>query len=452
MKKTLIHISIISIISLGMICCSEDFLNEPVPTDQVTSDVVFGSRAGVEALISGIMRAYRIQFRNPEAAGANSIYYARTVKGNDIIQRAIWFSRDYANDSREPTDTRTNFIWDYIYAGIIQENAIIQGVTDSDLSETDKQHTYSYDSTLPAPPIYTEVSLEGKPMSTLQEMYELIVSDLTTAADDLTHERLGKSYINKAVANGLLARVYQVMGNWTGAEIAARNAYGGNVNAVLDAGSYRDGFDKISNIEWIWGSPQRTDQSNFFWGAPHSHADHTTQSYAATFINNDFVALFSSTDVRNLFFTAYGVPPNDYRHYITTKFTFNFDSDHPYIRTPEMILVEAEAKYHNGDTPGAHNLLYALQSNRDPNAVKSSSTGNDLLEEILVERRKELYAEIGVEWFDAKRLRRGITRTGNHRIKNAASLLPDDKRFFLKIPQDEIDANEHIDESVNANR
>ena len=29
-----------------------------------------------------------------------------------------------------------------------------------------------------------------------------------------------------------------------------------------------------------------------------------------------------------------------------------------------------------------------------------------LIEEILIERRKELYGEMGVEWFDAKRLRR----------------------------------------------
>jgi hypothetical protein len=36
-------------------------------------------------------------------------------------------------------------------------------------------------------------------------------------------------------------------------------------------------------------------------------------------------------------------------------------------------------------------------------------------------RRKELL--VGVEWFDAKRLRRGITRTGNHRIGASASLL-----------------------------
>src|SRR5690606_6618256 len=123
----------------------------------------------------------------------------------------------------------------------------------------------------------------------------------------------------------------------------------------------------------------------------------------------------------------------------------------PVIRTPEMILLEAEAKYRNGD-PAAADLLYAVQVNRDPDAVQSGNTGQDLLEEILVERRKELYAENGIEWFDAKRLQRGITRTGNHRVLAAGSLTPNDKKFFLKIPQPEIDANDQIDDSVNSNR
>jgi len=474
MKKIFYKISIVYFIALMVVSCDKDFLNDPAPTDSVTSEVIFGSRDGAEAFISGIMRRFRTQYTATDSAGLNSIYYARTVKGNDIIQANTWFNFDYANDNREPTYRRTNFTWNYCYDMINQANTLINGVTASELSDLDKkeligqgkairaffyfqlamefQHTYSFDPTLPAPPIYTELSLEGKPMSTLTEMYTLIVSDLTSAVTDLPATRLGKSYINKAVASGILARVYQVMGNWPGAETAAKNAYGGSLTGVLDAPGYRKGFSDISNIEWIWGSPQSADQSNYYWGAPHAHADHYVLSYAATFFNNNFVALFSATDVRNIFLRAYGVPSTDYRNYITRKFTFGFDSDHPIIRTPEMILVEAEAKYYNSDAIGAHNLLYALQKNRDANAVKSTNTGSALLEEILVERRKELYAEIGVEWFDAKRYRRGITRTGNHRVGAAANLTPDDNNFFLKIPQAEIDANDNIDESVNANR
>lgn len=477
MKNIITKIFIATMALFMTVGCSEDFLDAPVPTDAVAPDVIFTSREGVEAFISGIMRRFRGQYTSTDSAGLNSIFYARTLKGNDIIQSNTWFTFDYANDNREPTYRRVTFSWNYCFYMINQANALINGVEASDLAASDKKElaaygyalrgffyhqlvlefcpTYSADKTFPAPPIYTELSLTGGPMSTVDDVYKLIVSDLTKAVDGLTASRLGKSYINKNVAQGILAQVYQVMGNWQGAADNANAAYGGNPTAVLAPASYRSGFADISNVEWIWGSAQRTDQSNYYWNAPASMADHFTTSYSATYINNDFVNKFSATDVRAYFVrkSTSITSTSDYRYWVTRKFTFTFDGDNAIIRTPEMILIEAEAKARiTGKETEAHDLLYVLQKNRDVNAVKSTNTGTALIDEILLERRKELYAEVGVEWFDAKRLRKGITRTGNHRIGTAANLTADDKKFYLKIPQAEIDANPFIDESVNANR
>ena len=104
-------------------------------------------------------------------------------------------------------------------------------------------------------------------------------------------------------------------------------------------------------------------------------------------------------------------------------------------------------------------LLFALQKNRDVNAVQSANSGNDLIDEILIERRKELFMENGVEWFDAKRLGRAMVRNGNHRLKGinnitgkSFDLQANDIRFLLKIPQAEIDANPLIDDAVNTGR
>ncbi|QSB26423.1 RagB/SusD family nutrient uptake outer membrane protein [Flavobacterium sp. CLA17] len=475
--KTLISKFFIAITALFILVgCSDEFLDEPKPTNTVSADIAFGSREGTEALISGIMRRFRGQYTSTDAAGLNSMFFARSVKGNDLIETDNWFGFDYANDNREPTYRRTTFTWNYCFYMINQANTLINGVNASTaLSEGDKKElaayghalrgffyhqlvmefapTYSADINFPAPPIYTETSSTGNPMSTVGEVYKLIVDDLTIAVDGLTEDRLGKSYINKNVANGILAQVYQVMGNWEGAKNAAIACYGGDPEAVLDAESYRSGFDDIDNVEWIWGSAQTPDQSNYYWNAPAVFIDHKGP-YDATYVNRDFVALFSATDVRAYFArkSASITDMNDHRYWITNKFTFSFEGDNVIIRSPEMILIEAEAKARLGDNGGAKTLLYTLQLNRDVNAIESTNTGAALIEEILVERRKELYAECGVEWFDAKRLRRGITRTGNHRIGAAGSLTADDKKFFLKIPQAEIDANPFIEDAVNANR
>lgn len=477
MKNIISKIFIAAMALFIMTGCSKDFLDEPQPTGGVSETVVFSSRAGVEAFISGIMRQFRGQFTSTDAAGLNSIFFARSVKGNDLIQADNWFGFDYANDNREPTNRRTIFSWNYCYYMINQANALIKGVEQSpELSSDDKKElaaygyalrgffyhqlvlefcpSYAVDVNYPAPPIYTSPTTVGGPMSTVAELYKFIVSDLTKAVDGLTTDRLGKSYINKNVANGILAEVYQVMGNWSGAATAANAAYGGNPTAVLNAASYRSGFDDYSNIEWIWGSAQRADQSNYYFNVPAVMTDHMVASYAATFINRDFVSLFSPTDVRGYFQkkSASIINVDDYRYWITRKFSFSFAGDNPIIRTPEMILIEAEAKVRLGDNAGGHDLLYILQKNRDVNAIKSTATNLALIDEILVERRKELYAENGVEWFDAKRLRRPILRTGNQRIVTTASLFADDKRFFLKIPQAEIDANPLILSDINSNR
>lgn len=456
--------------------CSSEFMDDPKPTDQLGPDIVFGSRAGADAFMSGIVRRMRGQFTSGhDAGGLNSMLFARVAKGNDIIIGTSWFNFDYQQDNREPTYRRTTFSWEFSYYIIGQLNQFIAGVQKSELSNADKSNllgqarafrgfyyhqlvlefnpAYAADPSFPAPPIYTEEdagTTEGKPMSTAQQVYDFIVDDLTYAVSVLDDDRLDKSYANFKVANAILAQVYQVMGKWQPAEVAANAAYGGSVSSALNSADYAGGFGDFNSVEWIWGLAQYGDQSSYYYSAPFSQFDHRVLSYSNAFVNSDFVAKFSDTDVRKIFANYYSVPSTSYRYWITDKFSFEFDSDFPIIRSSEMILLEAEAKFHNSDPDGAHDLLYALQVNRDPDAVRSSNTGQDLLEEIYLERRKELYGENGVEWFDAKRLQRGVTRTGNHRVN--VSLTPNDIRFFLKIPQPEIDANDNIDASVNSGR
>ena len=471
MKKLHAKLLVISLILL--LGCEKGYLDEPKPTESVNSSVIFESQEGVEAFMSGILRESRGQFERTDAGGLYSMYFARVVKGNDLVLGYQWYLFDYENDNREPTYTRTIFSWEFPYYIINQLNQFINGVNNSsNLSDSVKeeflgqafalrafyyfqlamefQHTYSYDLSLPAPPIYTEPAIEGKAMSTLGELYDFIINDLTTAVETAPATRNNKSYIDRNVVYAILARVYQVMGNWQQAANAAAIARQGY---PLNSDQYPLGFDDMNATEWIWAMPQRADQTNYFYIAPHAFTDNINDAYGLAFWNKDFVSLFSQTDIRNSFIDLYNVGDADqYFARASLKFTFDFSSDIPIIRSPEMMLIEIEANARMGKESEATNMLLSLQQNRDPNAKASGNTGEALIEEILVERRKELYGEMGVEWFDAKRLRRGITRTGNHRIGSAANLLPDDKKFFLKVPQKEIDANINIDESVNSNR
>ncbi|MEH0008379.1 MAG: RagB/SusD family nutrient uptake outer membrane protein [Flavobacteriales bacterium] len=474
--KKLFYTSIL----LLSIACSKDYLNEPKPTAQISGELVYGSRSGVEAYISGILRMVRTLDGNFNTGGMDAMYTARSVKGKDIIALGpfMWWIDDYKYEDRAATHARPIFSWKYPYEIIRHVNFLLEGIENSDnLSESDKkelaaqgyalrgfyyfqlaqefQLTYTHNPNAPAPPIVTKPNQEDQPMSALKDMYTLIVSDLEKAVADASTTRLGKSYIDKNVAAGILARVYQVMAGsdpsseyWHKAEKMAHLAYGGSVAAALDPESYGDGFNDIQNKEWIWGMPQRSDQTLYFATAPSTSSDPKSPG-TSLYIDKDFVDTFSDTDVRNLF-TENKKAKIKAKTFTNAKFTFSFDADMVLMRTAEMILIEAEAKYWQGEEVGAHDLLYALQQNRDPQAVKSSNAGDALLDEILLERRKELYLEIGTEWYDARRLQRGITRSAYH--PSDIDLTANDKRFYLKVPQAEIDANDQIDESVNAGR
>ncbi|MEK6509510.1 MULTISPECIES: RagB/SusD family nutrient uptake outer membrane protein [Myroides] len=461
MIKSIIK-SIVAVLFISTVTgCSSDFLDDPKPKDSISPEVVFGSKEGATSFLSGILRLQRSTLINDEASGLHSILFARSVKGADLIQKQIWFGSDYDYQVYLSTGTRSKFSWRLPYRIIDQVNNFIQGVEESTkISKEDKDEligqalalrgyyyfqlaiefgdAYLSNQNVTFPPIYTEPTTIPNPFSTKEEFFTRIVTDLEEASSRLRGGRINKSYINKSVAQAFLAQVYQYMGKWDLAKKNANEAYGGNILKVLNAEDYNKGFDTMSATEWLWALPQSADQSVYYKSHPHAMMDHIAVAYHGTFINDEFVKYFSPTDVRNLFSNFYEKPKGDWQEYVTSKFKFTFEADLPVIRYPELVLIEAEAEYHLGNERKSKEILDAIRLNRDAKAKATSATGTALLDVILLERRKELYGECGVEWFDAKRLLRGITRTGNHRT--VVSLPAQDKRFQLVIPQEELDA------------
>lgn len=468
---------VLGLVSITMAC--SEFLNEPKPTTAVAPQDVFSSEEGVRAHFNGIYRNLRSQWESVDGKsggstdswGIVSVNLARMVKGIDMMVPSGWYQWDYRHENRNATYRRVNFIWDFLYETINQTNILIKGVTESEIAESaqkrliaeakairawayfnlvrEYQHTYLANPDDAGVPIYTEpasIESEGVGRGTVQDVYDQIVADLDDAIANLdpSGARVLKSNININVAYGLMARVKLEMGLWEDAKnaaIAARTGYD------LTADQYGDGFNKIENPEWIWGFPQRNDQT-IYYGNPASHIDHRVLGYNSVFVNDDFVNLFSDTDVRNLFIAGfYGGAPTDYYYYITTKFEQreDFADDVVMMRVSEMYLIEAEARAALNESE-AGDVLFALQSNRDPNAVKSGNTGQALIDEILVERRKELYGEIGVSFMDIKRRQTSLTRTGNHPDAYRFDFPANSDKFILRIPQREIDSNDQMSE------
>lgn len=133
---------------------------------------------------------------------------------------------------------------------------------------------------------------------------------------------------------------------------------------------------------------------------------------------------------------------------------FYSSSSYCFMRASEMKLIEAEAAVNNGDMTTAQNCLYDVNSKRISNYTKSSKTGDELLDEIKLYRRFELWGE-GFSWFDFKRWNQpidrvkwqaGVVNSGNWPESYALSFDTDEcNGWRWPIPISEIDYNEALE-------
>ena len=112
-----------------------------------------------------------------------------------------------------------------------------------------------------------------------------------------------------------------------------------------------------------------------------------------------------------------------------------------------MLLDAAEACAHQGKETEAKELLWQLQDMRG--ASRTESSGQDLIEAILLERRKEMYGE-GYALFDIVRNQKPLLRTGNHMYYNGGGVqLPARSwRFIFQLPSNEMKNNKALVDDI----
>ncbi len=484
MKSGKFLVMIVSI-ALAFTSCSKKYLDDVTPADGSLSDaVIFGSKIGVDNALTGIY--YLFQQYAPSTArqnmyGLKTIQFNFDMRGNDLIaDPGSWwlFENNWSDNSygRIATSERNLQTWNLFYKAINNANLIIaktsnipeaQSVKDALVAEARALRAYSYfwliriyqftyakDPNAPGVPLYTEpanTNSSGSPRAPVKDVYDLIVGDLDFAVANLTTSRIDKYRINKNVAELILAEAYQVLAMednslWSK---AVENAQAARVGFPLMAGDeYAKGFNDVQNQEWLWGLQFNASQSLSF-SSFFGYIDPTPANtrYKDIYVNTSFESQFTSTDVRNLFVPAPDQSSaNPWKIWQTAKFVDNatYSGDFVLMRSAESYLIEAEGLAQTGQIEPAKDVLFILQNSRDPEAKRSIAPNKDrLINEILMERRKELYAEMGVEYFDLKRYQRPLMRDGNQ-WSGVVEVPAGDNRWRWQIPQTEMDANRSL--------
>ena len=156
-----------------------------------------------------------------------------------------------------------------------------------------------------------------------------------------------------------------------------------------------------------------------------------------------FKDLFDTNDIRSSLFSWDGLPGREgLLRYAKFKFKANLIADIVFMRAAEMYLIEAEAEARQGvaNEPAAKAALLAIQSRAGVATTASANTGQALINEIMVERGKELYGE-GFKFFDLLRTKTPVTRATGVGHWAIVNFQPGDNKLVLPLPQTELNAN-----------
>lgn len=481
----------------GVACLSscDSSLLETQPTDAMSGSTFMGDATKALIPLNGIYRSmytagWSTTGNTHQCFGISAYNLMAEVMGDDMIMGAMgsgWFWYDAAYDVKDAYTSgawRSYDLWTAYYTWISNANYIIAAEETMQGSEADVAYVigqayairaYSYFMLAqsfarnynfqddPCVPIYNEPTMTtttGQPRAKVSEVYAQIDSDINHAIELLykSPDQLHPSHMSYAVALGLKSRICLVEEKWADALDAAQKA-------IVEA--QKSGID-ITSVDRFMGN-NSVDQGNVMWGAQiisdqagmyaslmtHMSGTAPYGQRAPKRISSWLYNKMSATDARRAWW-------NPAQSYLQKKFEFSnvqtWEADYIWMRVEEMYLNAAEAACQNGDDNTAKQYLMALMNKRDPNfttnftgkALGSLTTSDpsSLLEEILIQRRLELWGEDG-RIYTIRRLKQGFERPSEFgwpdgllitdhidAAKDPASYL-----WVLTIPQAEFDGN-----------
>lgn len=240
---------------------------------------------------------------------------------------------------------------------------------------------------------YDPATLGKFKRDTQSKVYNQIVEDLRLSVDCLTESPQGKPLhrASAAVASLLLSRVYMYMQDWENAKIYAKRAYGVE-NELTNLETYTGDFMVESNPEILFS--QGTLHIQGLIKADGGDLCVSKNLLSLYDQENDFryKRFFSVKGQTDSMAAAPKYSLYVHKSHVSDVFTF---------RTAEIYLNCAEACAMLGDAE-ANSYLNDLRRSRIADYVPQTYSGEELINQVRQERRKELCIE-GHRWFDLRR-------------------------------------------------
>ena len=274
---------------------------------------------------------------------------------------------------------------------------------------------------------------------TVAAVYQQIISDLEAAIGLMTLEQNGR--FSKAGAQALLAKVYIYMEEWTLAEqLATEVINSGRYALYTDADAWLNSWGANIGDEDIFtliNTPTDNGGVNSIGGI------YDQDGYGDVLATEDLFNIYAATDIRRSVMNR-GDRLDGEKDALFPEGKYpNGETGQDYykiIRLADIYLIRAEARAELGNDAGARADLDAIAGRVDEGYVLSSASGQDLIDAIILERRKEFAFE-GDRIYDLTRRQLSWTK---YRTFEAFTVNWDNDQVYNPIPQIELDVNPNM--------
>lgn len=499
MKKTIYKLAAACMCVLFASACTSDAL-DTAPAGQLPGDVIFSDPDKAQSAVNGI---YRLMYSNGwsngwehENPGLAGFTIVRSIMGEDhsmAAQGQGWFYFDYVfNVASDWTSTagRQYATWNLFYTLISQANYVTDHY--DTLSESPKgnyvlgqayairafsyyclyesfcQGNYTANKDYPGVPIYTtgtNNNTKGVGRGTIEDLFVQINKDFQASVDCFEAANVEQESITNIdgyAAYALWARASLGQQNYEQARYCAEEALKKpgltRVATLAELGNFNTA--SVSDVMWAFEVP--TDQASPYGGF-FSHLDEDGGYGSRAPMCIDYW-LYEDGMADNDLRRGWAKKKTSGRSYFYQQTKFRYknlataEGDLINIRAEEMLLTLAECECRAGNYTVARELLGELYAQRydgerDIESLADSSTVSldtasdpvTLIDEILLQRRIELWCEGMGRVPDLRRLNLGYYRS------DGTEMRPNDQSFILYIPQAEFDSNPALDLAVDQN-
>lgn len=454
MRKIFLSLTVVGL--LGLTSCQDDFMDFEPSASTVVNDETIQNEAQLQLAVLGAYDAIQSNF----AYGNYYITAQEILSDNGFVkaQSSNRFNDFYQFTHATSTGGSISNMWTIGYRAIARTNFVLS-FQDKFNSDEAKLYfaeakairsivlfnlvnyyarpygTIDQDLGIPVPTIFE--SGTQLPRLTVEEVYQEIISQLEEAVIDLpTVGDYGTYRFTKKAAYGLLSRAYLYKKDY---QKAIENADLAMANATLlgiDSDLIDYYLNPSSNNETLFAigfseldNPNANDALYATW---------SKGRYEDTAATSEFVSILDEGDIRHQLYEAKEDVNDNPVPYWVYKFG-PLDNDVVVLRATEAMLNKIEALYYTNPGQAQTELVNWVKNNRNA-SYDFNGSGQDLLDEILRQRRIELAFE-GHRYFDLGRYGLDIHRGAN---STAISEIPfSDYRRVFPIPLNEMNTNRH---------